>query len=142
MRSNGSRRGQALLEFALVVPLLILLVMGIMAFGQMFSHQLILNNAAREGARAGIVCRSDAEIDEIVRRTANSLPHYNDPNYLEVYINPPEAHPDRVYGKPLLVQLRYKDYVAVPIYRIWMNPKILMARCIMTIENCRAVFGP
>ncbi|NCO32854.1 MAG: pilus assembly protein [Armatimonadetes bacterium] len=140
--SSNRPSGQTLIEFALIVPLLMLLIMGIMAFGQMLSHQVILNNAAREGARTGVVCATDPEIDAAVRKTADSLPHYSDPNYLEIYIDPKDNHADRVFGKPLLVQLRYKDNVAVPILGMWMNPKILMARKIMTIENCAGGLDP
>jgi Flp pilus assembly protein TadG len=47
--------GAAAVEFALVVPLLILLVFGIINFGVLFSQQLTLNNAVREGARGTVV---------------------------------------------------------------------------------------
>jgi Flp pilus assembly protein TadG len=42
-------------EFALVSPLLIILVFGIIAFGISFAQQLSLSNAARQGARLGVV---------------------------------------------------------------------------------------
>jgi len=47
---NGSPSAQALVEFALVLPLLLLLVLGVMDFGRMFYTKMILTNAAREGA--------------------------------------------------------------------------------------------
>ena len=43
-------RGQALVEFALVLPILLLLVVGAMDFARMFSTKVTLTNAAREGA--------------------------------------------------------------------------------------------
>lgn len=43
-------RGQALVEFALVLPLLLLLILGAMDFARMFSTKITLTNAAREGA--------------------------------------------------------------------------------------------
>ncbi len=45
--------GQALIETALVVPLLILLVIGAVDIGRAFSHAMVVTNAARKGARAG-----------------------------------------------------------------------------------------
>ena len=41
---------QALVEFALVLPILLLLILGVIDFGRMFYTKMILTNAAREGA--------------------------------------------------------------------------------------------
>jgi len=53
----GARRrrskGQALVEFALVSTLLVLLLGGVVEFGILFDHKLELANAARAGARWG-----------------------------------------------------------------------------------------
>jgi len=46
----GSSPAQAVVEFALVLPILLLLVLGTMDYGRMFFTKIILTNAAREGA--------------------------------------------------------------------------------------------
>lgn len=46
-------RGQSLVEFSLVVPLFLLILVGMMEFGFIFTHDLTLEYATREGARAG-----------------------------------------------------------------------------------------
>lgn len=51
----SSRRGAALVEFAIVLPLLLALVFGIIEFGFLFYNKAMLTNASREGARLGIV---------------------------------------------------------------------------------------
>ena len=43
-------KAQALVELALLLPLILLLVLGTMDFGRMFFHKIVLTNAAREGA--------------------------------------------------------------------------------------------
>lgn len=43
-------RGQSLVEFALVLPLLLMLVLGAMDFGRLFYTKMVITNAAREGA--------------------------------------------------------------------------------------------
>ncbi len=56
---NGARerksRGQALVEFALVAPMLFLLLLGVFEGGRFVLYMEALNNAAREGARYAIV---------------------------------------------------------------------------------------
>jgi Flp pilus assembly protein TadG len=42
--------GQAVLEFALVLPILLLLIVGALEFGRVFFAKIVLTNAAREGA--------------------------------------------------------------------------------------------
>ena len=51
----GRRRaqGQGLVEFAILVPMFMLLLMGMLEFGLAFSHHQTLQYATREGARAG-----------------------------------------------------------------------------------------
>ena len=46
----GSLPAQALVEFALVLPILLLLILGVMDFGRLFYTKMVLTNAAREGA--------------------------------------------------------------------------------------------
>jgi Flp pilus assembly protein TadG len=50
-----SRQGQSIVEFAFVLPLLLLLTFGIIEFGFFVYNQQIITNAAREGARLGII---------------------------------------------------------------------------------------
>lgn len=56
------RRGQALVEFALVVPILIAFLGGLVAVGWLYNHQMILTNATREGARLGSLGDDETEI--------------------------------------------------------------------------------
>jgi Flp pilus assembly protein TadG len=58
--------GGALVEFAIVMPLLLLLVGGLVDFGILYYNKQVLTNASREGARAGIVYELDGEGNKIV----------------------------------------------------------------------------
>lgn len=49
--AQRSERGAVAVEFAIVLPVLLLLVMGVMEFGRAFNAQITLTNAAREGVR-------------------------------------------------------------------------------------------
>jgi Flp pilus assembly protein TadG len=69
-RRKRGQEGQALAEFALVIPVLVILLLGIMEFGLLLYNQHVITNASREGARYGIVARVDrrteAEIETVV----------------------------------------------------------------------------
>ena len=51
-RRRRSERGAAAVEMALVLPILLFLVFGIVDFGRLLNAQITLTEAAREGARA------------------------------------------------------------------------------------------
>jgi len=52
-RSGHRESGQSLVEFALLVPVLTIMLLGMLEFGTAFNHQLTLGYAVREGARIG-----------------------------------------------------------------------------------------
>jgi Flp pilus assembly protein TadG len=54
-RREAGDRGASVVEFALVLPILVLLVFGIINFGVIFGQQLSMGNAARQAARFGVV---------------------------------------------------------------------------------------
>lgn len=54
-------RGVALVEFAIVLPLLLLLIGGIVDFGRAFFTEVMLTNAAREGARTAMYAPPDLQ---------------------------------------------------------------------------------
>lgn len=51
--------GQALVEFALAIPLLIIIILGIIEFGRLWMTMNVLSSAAREGARIAAVTAPD-----------------------------------------------------------------------------------
>lgn len=53
MTRRRRQRGQAILEFAILTPLVLILIFIIVDFGIGLAHRVILTNAAREGARYG-----------------------------------------------------------------------------------------
>lgn len=65
--------GAASVEFALILPLLLALLFGIMEFGFVFKDQLSIQQAAREGARVAAVGRPVAEINSRITSAAGSI---------------------------------------------------------------------
>jgi Flp pilus assembly protein TadG len=67
-------RGAELIEMALVLPLLMLVIMGIIDFGFLFREMSVVTNAAREGARAGVLpgYSADANVSNRVQQYLNA----------------------------------------------------------------------
>ncbi|HEY8491025.1 MAG TPA: TadE/TadG family type IV pilus assembly protein [Dehalococcoidia bacterium] len=66
-------RGQSLVEFALVLPLFLILVFGIVDFGNALQDYITLSNAAREGARLGVTGVPEATIRQRTLDTAAAV---------------------------------------------------------------------
>ncbi len=67
--TKSGQEGQSIVETALMIPVVLLLLMGIIEFGFLFYAHVRVSNAAREGARAGSLW--------LIHREATA--HYYDP---------------------------------------------------------------
>ncbi|MGE5589961.1 MAG: TadE/TadG family type IV pilus assembly protein [Bacillota bacterium] len=105
-RLGRDQRGQSVVEFALVVPILLLLVLGIMEFGRAYSTNLSLQNAVREGARLAVTGSTDAQVVQRVRDAAPTL----DPVRLSVTVSPST----RRQGDNVTVTASYDFHYIVP----------------------------
>ncbi|MDF2614267.1 MAG: TadE-like protein [Clostridia bacterium] len=129
MKNIKNQRGQALVEFAVILPLLLLLIMGIIQFGLVMNAYLTTQNAAREGARAGIVGDSDTEVKNIVSAVSPNL----SADKLIVNITPAEGN--RISGETLTVQVSYNYPITIPIIDSLLGSSILLnAKTTMRIE--------
>jgi hypothetical protein len=72
---NHRERGQDMAEFALILPVLFFILMVIFDFGRAAYYGSALHNAAREGARFGIIFPDDAAaIEVLVQERALGMP--------------------------------------------------------------------
>jgi hypothetical protein len=67
-----NQKGASVVEFAIILFVFLVFIFAVIEFGLLLFNTQMINNATREGARAGIVVRSpqricDAEIETIVR---------------------------------------------------------------------------
>lgn len=65
--------GQALVEFALVVPILLLLLIGILSFARAWNVHQALTDAAREGARTAVLANPEITTDSVRATIRGSL---------------------------------------------------------------------
>ena len=72
-----NEQGQAMTEFALVLPVLALLLFAVIQFGIVFNNYVTLTDATRAGARKAAVSRDDpnrdADVMAAVRSSASDL---------------------------------------------------------------------
>ena len=85
MKRLKLQTGSNIVEFALILPLLLVLVFGIIDFGLALFDKAVITNASREGARAGMVFKvprlTDDEIRAVVQTYAGShLVTFGTPN--------------------------------------------------------------
>lgn len=75
-KSPAQQRGAAVVEFALILPILLGLLVGGIDASLALYDKAVITNASREGARAGIVARNpqltDAQIRQVVNQYAQS----------------------------------------------------------------------
>lgn len=64
-RHRTGQSGAALVEFAILAPLLLLLVVGIIEFGWLFAQLNELRHVTQEAARWGAVSRPDVNVDSV-----------------------------------------------------------------------------
>lgn len=129
IKNLKNQDGQALVEFAIVLPILMLLIMGIFQFGMMLNTYITIGNAAREGTRAGILGSSDAEIQGLIISASPSL----EPQNLIVSITPNEIN--RISGEYLTVKVTYNYKLTVPIIsNLFNNVIVLTSQTTMRVE--------
>jgi len=73
----GDNKGVAAVEFAITLPLLLIILFGVIEFSALFFDKAVITNASREGARAGIVYRypdpvTEGEIQDVAKAYCDS----------------------------------------------------------------------
>jgi Flp pilus assembly protein TadG len=106
-RKGKEEGGQSLVEFALVLPIFLLVLFAIVDFGMAFHAWITVTNSAREGARLGSVRAPAADIEQRVRDTAESL----DQDDLVVTVTNAEGQP----GESVVVDVSYGYSLMTPL---------------------------
>ena len=89
--NKKNQRGAALVEFALVLPLLTFLLLGIFYFGMLLREHQILQNAAREGARFSSLKQNSGNITAVKAVVTNYLAQER------ITVNPANVTVDQSY---------------------------------------------
>ena len=113
-------KAQALVEFAFVLPILLLLMVAIIDFGIVFYTQMALTNAAWEGARAGATVIDPSQGDQEITGAVHNAAYGLDISRLVIDIDPAQDEPPRNQpfpsprGESLTVTIQYPVDLTFP----------------------------
>ena len=112
---HDRERGAAAVEFALILPLLIMLVSGIIQFGVLFNRQQGLHAAAREGAR--IASLPNTNQTQIESRVTDALTGVSLSATPTITISPNVTQPcrDRT-GLTVVVEVEAASTIEIPMW--------------------------
>ena len=85
-RKINNQNGAAMVEFAIVLPLLLIFIFGIIEFSVMFYDKAIITNASREAARVGIVYSSSVVLPSFTKAQRDALIHSTAISYSEAHL--------------------------------------------------------
>ncbi len=150
-RRSGHDHGAAAVEFALVAPLLFLLLFGIIDYGFLFADSISVRQGVRDGARAGVVARwgsatcpapghaagASANIRQLACTTAQGVQPLSGRVYVRIRVMNAAGTADTTswtYGNTLRVCVMHKHDSFLPLVPI-PNGGISRARVDMAIEQ-------
>ena len=115
------------MEFALVLPLVLIMALSLVQVGLLVKDQLVVSGGARAGAREGAVTTDDARVQQaaIDAASAGGL----DPARLEVTVEREGA-----VGTPVKVTVTYDDPVVVPLVA-WLFPTSIELTSAVTMRQ-------
>lgn len=122
-------KGQSLLEFAIILPILLILISGIFDFGRILYAHMHLHLATQETVRIGSLGEGDAAMLQYVQ----DYVHLADPESLQISISPEEA--DRKSGQYMQVSIEYPMQLVTPfVSRLFSTPLVIKTDSTIRIE--------
>ena len=106
--ADPREEGQAMVEFALVLPVLCLILFAIIQFGLAFWHYQMVSAAASEGARRAAISRTYSDRTSRVTQTVKDASPQLDPTKLNTSINSTWAA-----GSTVTVTVTYPETITV-----------------------------
>jgi hypothetical protein len=128
LRLLKNRKGQSLVETAVVLPIILLLFCGIVDFGWIMGNQIIAENACREGARLGAVTATQGDCAARVEERVMGVT----PNFTHEGLTV-ETH---IGGGDVRVTVRYEFRILTPIAQMLLGKEAytVTAACVMKAE--------
>lgn len=106
-----SKKGQTLVETALILPVVLLILLGIVEFGRLFCNYLVVSNASREGARYASLSKTDAEVKQKINELVSAAGISQD----DITISFSNGEDIRIPGESIEVRVDYDHNLITPI---------------------------
>ena len=148
-RRIKDRRGATAIEFAFILPLLIILLFGTIELGLYLYNKQVITNACREGARAGIIVRvprltNDEIKAEVKEYCEDHLVTFGGDGGLDVILKPVNNDPDTFdpgaerctrFGYDLEVRADYPyDFLVLSNLNLGFGQKPIRSVSVMKME--------
>jgi len=129
IRIIKNEKGASAVEFAIILPILIMLIFGIFQFGIAYNNYITITHAAREGARRAAVdldISNLSPLKQIIIDRAYPIPLTE----ADIDIRTPEGIK---IGDPVEVEIIYNINIEIPLVGSWDIP--LTNKAVMRLEN-------
>jgi Flp pilus assembly protein TadG len=124
-----SQKGQATVELAITITILVFIFFIIIDFGRIFHAYLTLEHAGREGARVTSLNGTDTEVIQRIKESSPSL----DPDNIIISITP--TIENRTRGTYATINLSYPLQLSTPLFQdILPNPIVIKTKTVMRVE--------
>ena len=128
MKHRKAEKGQSLLEFALIVPILLIILAGVLDLGRLYYAYVAVTDAAAEGASYAAIHPQANERAEVLQRAqeASGALVQIDPTMVQVDC------PAIAAGAPITVTVSYSFTVATPLLNVIVPSGELRLRAVAT----------
>lgn len=134
-------KGNSIVEFALLAPILLLLLFGLVDFGRVFDAWVVTTNAAREGARYAAIYASEdylttAQVQQLARQ--KTLDYLNDglgsrPDVTYASSDVVVTLPTKQPGQPVTVNVEVHVQIWAMLDMFLSNPASIQSSATMRI---------
>jgi Flp pilus assembly protein TadG len=114
-------------ETALVVPVILLLLMGMVELGRVSNAYMAVTHAGRHGARYAAIGGTNEEVTTRVKNAATPL----DTSKVNVVIDPATG---RISGQDVRITVTYPVQMLTPLAGLFKNPVVVRSDVTMRLE--------
>jgi Flp pilus assembly protein TadG len=112
-RHARRERGQTLVEFALVLPIILILLIGVVEFGIAWENDIEVTDAAREGSRAAVIQRINGQTAMVTSGTAAARSSASDLNQSKLTVSVTSGDGSWNQGDPIVTQVTYPYSISI-----------------------------